>query len=486
MKQNLSNIQTQQQQQLLQQHLTPQQVLVVRMLEMPLAQFEDRVRQELDVNPSLEAKENDDADDAMGIDTPEADTADALDTPDADDAIDNKAADADDDDYVAGQFTGETREHQDAVDKTFVDTLIDQMRMEELTPTQEQIMEYLIGSLDNDGLLRKDLDVISDELAIYNNLFVTREEIEEVLDKLQDFDPAGVGGRSLQECLLIQIERMQATPMTMLLYRIINECYDDFTHNRWAAICKRLDISEDYADQLRLAIRRRLNPKPGGALGESVSRSMQQITPDFIVSIDYDGQISFELNKGRTPQLYLVREDEDFLRQCEKSPANAQALEFTRRNVDRAKMFIDAIRQRNETMVRTMKVIINLQRQYFLTGDESDLRPMLLKDVAEPTGYDLSTISRVTRAKYVQTPWGTYQLRHFFSDGYSTGEGDEVSTKAIKSALREAISAEDPRRPLSDDKLVSIMAAKGYPIARRTIAKYREQLGIPIARLRKR
>lgn len=497
------NIQTQEQRQLQQQHLSPLQMQVVRMLEMPLAQLEQHVQMELDNNPSLESSPYDadepiapayddstanDANDDMASDEQER-RQDALDS-----ALDNIGGDdrmegtTYSDDYIPGYNT-EQHTFDNGNITTFIDTLNEQMGMEDLSEQEHTIMEYLIGSLDDDGLLHKDLMTISDELAIYNNIFVEEDEIEAVLLKLQEFDPAGIAARSLQECLIIQIERMRATPLTMLMYRIVNECYDDFKANHWGRICKTLGITEAQADEARSEIRRRLTPKPGAAFGETEGRSIHHITPDVIVNVDFDNNISFELNSGRMPQLHVVKEDEDMLRQMSQlkgKQGGDDAIAFLQHNISNARQFIEALRQRDDTIIRTMNAIIRIQRKYFVSGDDSDIQPMVLKDVAEMTGLDLSTISRVSRAKYVQTPWGTYPLRHLFSEAYTTKDGTVMSTKSIKLALRETISAEDTKHPLSDDKLVKIMTAKGYPIARRTIAKYREQLGIPVARLRKK
>lgn len=507
------NIQKQQQRQLQQQHLSPQQLQVVKLLEMPLAELEQKVQAELDVNPSLEADGydevmygdaesasndygTDNTDDTASSDDFERDEAerredalnDALDSIGSDDRFEGSTYS---DDYTPGSAS-EQRGMDNGNVISFIDTLYDQMSLETLDDTERQIMEYLIGSLDDDGLLRKDLMTISDELAIYNYLFVDTEQIEQVLYKLQEFDPAGIGARSLQECLTIQIERMKATPLTMLMYRVINECFDDFTSNHWERICNTLSITDVQADELRYEIRHRLTPKPGASLGETQGRSLHQITPDIILSVDFDNNISFELNNGRIPKLHVVSEHEEMLQSmlsAQQKASGAQsneAIAFLQNNINQASTFISAMQQRNETIIKTMTAIIRLQRKYILSGDESDLRPMVLKDVAELTGQDLSTISRVSRAKYVQTPWGTFLIRHFFSDAYTTKDGDTMSTKSIKLALRSVIDNEDPKHPLSDDKLVSVMAGQGYPIARRTIAKYREQMGIPVARLRKR
>lgn len=485
---------------------------------MPLAELEQKVQAELDCNPSLEASYDDIAtvSDAMatlpdasagmndnaatGSDDMSRDEqerrADAL-----NDALNNIGNDdrmegmTYSDDYVPG-WNAEQRSYEHGSMTSFIDLLNEQMGMEEMSDDDRQIMQYIIGSLEDDGMLRKDLLTISDELAIYNGLFVDEQQIESVLLRLQEFDPAGVGARSLQECLLIQVERMKATPMTMLMYRVINECYEEFRKNHWDKIIAKLSLTQQQADDLRYEIRHRLNPKPGAAFGEVQGRSLAQIIPDIILSIDYDNNISFELNQGRVPQLHVVKEDEEMLQMLMESSAKSvkphgskqagnDASSFLQHNISNANSFIEALRQRNDTIIKVMKAIIRLQRKYFLSGDDADLRPMVMADVAEVTNLDVSTISRVSRAKYLQTPWGTYPLRQLFTEGYTTKDGDTMSTKEIKQALQDVIAEEDTKHPLSDDKLVKVMTERGYPIARRTITKYREQLGIPVARLRK-
>lgn len=504
MNNKLTNIQTQEQQLIQQQNLTPLQLQVVNLLEMPIAQLEEDIRSEINTNPSLEPdyeNTNDglssdtsddnsysDANDEYQDETERRDDAlnDALNTIGQDDRMEDTSFS---DDIVPRYSSDNDHTMEDSSLPSFIDSLTEQMRMEDLTETQQQIMEYIICSLDDDGLLRKDLMSISDELAIYYNIFVSKDEIEDILLRLQNFDPAGIGARDLRECLLLQIERMKATPLSMLMYDIINRCYDDFSNNRWQNICHTLHISEMQAEELRNEIRHRLTPKPGSALGETQGRSIDQISPDIILHTDYDNNISFELNNGRIPTLHIVREDEAFLKSMSTrklSKSERDAVTFTQRNVEKASIYIEALRQREETITHTMKAIIDLQRPYILSGDDSDLRPMVLRDVADRTGYDLSTISRVSKSKYVQTAWGIFPLRHFFNEGYTTQQGDTVSTREIKNVLREVIASENPKHPLSDDKLVSMMKQRGYPIARRTIAKYREQLHIPVARLRRK
>jgi RNA polymerase sigma-54 factor len=363
------------------------------------------------------------------------------------------------------------------------------MALSNLSEHERDIMEYLIGSLDDDGLLRKQLDTISDELAVYHNIEATTQEVEHVLLMLQQFDPAGIGARSLQECLLLQIERREDSRLKSLMEKVITNFFEAFTKKHWHRIQSALKLNDLQAKTLFSELRK-LNPKPGASMGETIGRSLQQITPDFIVETQDDGTITFTLNQGELPELKVSQSFVDSMNEYQQNHENMsrqqkEALLYIKKKVDAAQGFIDAIRVRRHTLTVTMQAIIQLQRQFFLDGDESSLRPMILKDVAERTGLDVSTVSRVSNSKYAQTRWGTFPLRHFFSDSYVTDQGEELSTRRIKAALRDIVNAEDKRKPLSDDALTKLMAKQGYPIARRTVAKYREQLGIPVARLRK-
>ena len=367
--------------------------------------------------------------------------------------------------------------------------LKEQMNMSELSEAEQTIMEYLIGSLDDDGLLRKPLHSICDELAIYHNVDVTEADIEQVLRQLQTFDPAGIGARSLQECLLLQIKRREPSRLRELMARTIEEYFELFTKKHWDRLQQVLQLTDLQAETLIKELRK-LNPKPGTAMGEVVGRSVQQITPDFIIDTQDDGTVTFTLNMGELPELHVSQSFTDTLREYQTNKDHMsrqmkEALLYTKKKVDAAQGFIEAIRVRRHTLTITMRAIIQWQHRFFEDGDEASLRPMILKDIAERTGLDLSTVSRVSNSKYAQTRWGTFPLRYFFSDGYKTADGEELSTRQIKAALRELIDAEDHRKPLSDDALKDQLAAKGYPIARRTVAKYREQLGIPVARLRR-
>ena len=361
--------------------------------------------------------------------------------------------------------------------------------MQALTPEEKQLGEYLIGSLDDDGLLRKSIDSIIDELAIYQGISTTPEEVEHVLSVIQDFDPAGIGARNLQECLLLQIRRKEDSPLKQIEYNIIDKCCDDFTKKNKDRILQRLNITEkQYNDAVAELVK--LNPRPGSSMGEAIGKNLQQIIPDFIVETEDDGTISLSLNNHNVPELRLSREFTDMLDEHTRNKANQSkeskdALLFLKQKVDAAQNFINAVKQRQQTLMSTMQAIIDLQRPFFQEGDESLLRPMILKDVAERTHLDISTISRVSNSKYVQTNFGIYPLKFFFSDGYTTENGEELSIREIKRILKECVDHEDKNAPYTDDELANILKDKGYPIARRTVAKYRQQLNIPVARLRR-
>lgn len=395
-------------------------------------------------------------------------------------------------DYNTDRYNTQNADYEEMVygDTTsFYDKLKEQMDMQILTDKEKQIMEYLIGSLDEDGLLRKDLDSICDELIIYHNIDVSEKEIEHVLHKLQSFDPAGVGGRSLQECLLLQVKRLPKGVLRKTMEEVFEDYFDEFTKKHWDKIKSGLELNETQLETLKDEIRK-LNPKPGASLGETDGRNMQQINPDFIVDTADDGTITFTLNRGNMPELTVSPSFTDMIETYKKhkdqmSRKDKEALLYVKEKVDKAQGFIEAIKQRRHTLIITMKAIIDIQRQFFLDGDEADLKPMILKDVAERTKLDISTISRVRIEKYVQTKWGIFPLKFFFTDSYTTEDGEELSTRKIKIALQHLIENEDKKKPLSDDAISKVMKEKGFPIARRTVAKYREQLGIPVARLRK-
>ena len=343
--------------------------------------------------------------------------------------------------------------------------------------------------LDDDGLLRTDLSIICDNLAIYYYLDVDIHSVEKALQILQSFDPAGVGARSLQECLLLQIDRREDSVMTRYMRKVIKKYYDDFTKKHWEKLSQYLHIPEQEMDDV-IAELRRLNPRPGASLGETMGRSVNQVTPDFIIDSSVDGRVSFSLNTGDLPHLHVSPDYEEMLRGYQMnskslSRSEKSALLFYKEKIESAKGYIDAIEKRQKTMSATMKAIIDIQHRYFLDGDEADLVPMTEKDVAERIGMDISTVSRVCRSKYAETPWGIFRLRHFFSSGYSVDGENEMSNRRIKAALLEIIKHEDKKRPLSDDSIAKALKEQGFPIARRTVAKYRDALKIPVARLRR-
>lgn len=499
-----TQIQEQSLQQKQSQIISHQQLLQASLVELPLMQLVDRVNTEMNDNPALELDSGyDDADNTEYSDF--SDHSESSDTSEdydvltereerqsaLDDALSNIGRDDDElPVYHGGSAVAEDREEMVYGQATsFYDQLKEQMVLLDMTDRQRGIMEYMIGSLDDDGLLRKRLDAISDELAVYHNIDASEEELREVQTLLQGFDPAGIGAASLQECLLLQIDRKDSSWLKDQMKRVVANYFEEFTHKHWDKIQASLSLSDDQAEQVFRELRK-LNPRPGASLGETVGRSLQQITPDFIVDTHDDGTVTFTLNNGELPELKVSQSFIDSMDEFQQnrehmSRQSKEALLYIKKKVDSAQGFIEALKVRRHTLTITMRAIIQLQHQFFVDGDEASLRPMILKDVAEKTGLDLSTVSRVSNSKYAQTRWGTFPLRHFFSDSYVTQSGEELSTRQIKVALREIVDAEDKKQPLSDDDIKAALAERGFPIARRTVAKYREKLGIPIARLRK-
>lgn len=499
-----TQIQEQKQEQRLLQSISAQQLLQAQLIELPVAQLAERIETEMHDNPALEPANDEDMPDYP-------DFSDSQESTDSSDAIDDydrqrereersDALDAalegigrDDEDlpvYHGGLSSTEEREEMVyGSQQSFYDQLLEQVGEMELTERERDVMEYLIGSLDDDGLLRKSLEALSDELAVYRNIDVPVSEMEAILHKLQELDPAGIGAQSLQECLLLQIARKEPSRLKDLMHTVISDYFDEFTKKHWDKIGSALGLNRLQAETLQHELRR-LNPKPGASMGETVGRSMQQITPDFIVDTQDDGSVSFTLNNGDVPSLQVSQSFADLLKDYQQnkdglSRQMKEALLYTKQKVDAAQNFIEAVRMRHRTLSLTMQAILQLQHRFFEDGDEASLRPMILKDIAERTGLDLSTISRVSSSKYVLTRWGMFPLKFFFSDGFVTDSGEELSTREIKATLRDIIEAEDKRKPLSDDALSDVLRQKGYPVARRTVAKYRDQMGIPVARLRK-
>ncbi len=491
-------IQTQEQRQQQVQRLSQQQMLQVKLLEMPLTELEESVNAELDDNPALEKAEGDERhdDETDGQDEREEDFAERTEREEREEALDKALENIGRDDEMPDAYGAyhpqDNADYEEIVYgdiKSFYDKLKEQMMMENLTDTQKDVMEYLIGSLDDDGYLRKDVESISDELAIYHNIDVTPTLIEEVLYILQGFDPAGIGARSLQECLLLQVERRPESKLKDMLQQVVTRQFDAFTKKHWDKIQANLKLSDLQLRAVQEEIRK-LNPKPGASMGETMGRNVQQITPDFIIDVDDNNNISFTLNQGKIPQLTISPSFSDMVDTYKNNKENMnrqekEALLYAKQKVDKAQGFIDAIKQRRHTLYITMKAIIEWQRKFFIDGDESDLKPMILKDIADKTELDISTISRVSNIKYAQTKWGTFPLRFFFTDSYTTEDGEELSTRKIKLALKDVIDHEDKRKPFSDEALAKELKKMGFPVARRTVAKYREQLGLSVARLRK-
>ena len=487
------------QQQKLAQNITQQQLLLAQLTELPITQLTERINAEMDDNPALEVSAEDfpestDAFEGAG-ETEDTEQQSEYEQEQRQSALDEALAaiGRDDEELPVYQHgANNTEEREEMVygqSLSFYDQLKEQMSTADLSDEERPVMEYLIGSLDDDGLLRKPLHIISDELAIYQNINAGEDEIAAVLKKLQDFDPAGIGACSLQECLLLQIRRREPSRLRDLMERVVEEHFDLFTKKHWERLQQALELNDLQAETL-IREMRRLNPKPGSAMGEVSGHSVQQITPDFIIDTQDDGTVTFTLNQGDIPELHVSQSFTDTLQEYQNNKEHMsrqmkEALLYTRKKVEAAQCFIEAVRMRRHTLFITMRAIIQWQHRYFEEGDEALLRPMILKDIAEKTGLDLSTISRVSNSKYAQTRWGTFPLRYFFNDSFVTADGEELSTRKIKAVLRDIIEAEDKRKPLSDDALTKLLTEKGFPIARRTVAKYREQLGFPVSRLRR-
>ncbi len=469
--------QIQQQQQALTQTLSPQQLLAVQLLKMTTVEIEERVRGEVMDNPALDAIEPDETMQQGG---------------DEDDAPDIYSVDTDDDysgnddiPVATGGFVPSMENaYGDVV--SFGDTLMEQLGALSLSPDEMAIGEYIIGTLDEDGLLRKPLSEIEDELLIYNNICVSESQVLAVLKAIQTFEPAGIAARDLRECLLLQLERNAASRDYSLHKRILTDCYDDFAGKHWGAIPEKMGVDDEECREA-IADIVRLNPRPGASLTEGVGLSRQQVMPDFVLDI-VDEKVYVSLNNSHIPSL---RVNEDFVHMLDEQAVGNNAEQraaalFLKQKIEAAKGFITAVEQREMTMLATMRAIVSLQKAYFLSGgDEALLRPMILEDVAKVTGYDISTTSRVCNSKYVQTPWSVTPLKYYFSDGVTMADGTTQSVYELFRVIRELVDAEDKSNPLTDQALQEILAEQGYNVARRTVAKYREQLNIPVARLRR-
>ena len=495
----LKNVLEQKTEQKQTQTVSQQQLLQAMLTELPVNQLIDRINSAMDDNPALELASDDIADtDSSSSDDlqddmyKDDDSSDDYETQsekeDRQTALDDALSGIGRDDEDLPVYQERQRDFEYGSTQSFYDQLVEQMNETELTPLQAKVMEYLIGSLDDDGLLRKSSGDIADELAIYNNVYVSEAEIDEVIAKLQQFDPAGIGARSLQQCLLLQIGQRAVTLLTRRMEAVVKDFFDDFTRNHWQRIRPSLQMTKDETDEVYAELRK-LNPKPGASMNDVVGRNMEQITPDFIVDTHDDGTVTFVLNNGEVPELCVSRSFTDIIREYESkknvSSSAGDAVLYAKSKVDSAQRFINAVQMRNRTLLKTMTAIIHWQHKFFEDWYESSLRPMKLKDISEKTGIGISTISRVSNSKYALTKWGIFPLRHFFSEGYVTDDGEEKSTREIKAALKDIVAAEDKSDPLSDEALCQILAERGYPIARRTVSKYREMLGIPVKRMRK-
>ena len=469
----------------LEQRLSPQQIQLMKLLQVPTMELEQRIKQEIEENPALEE----------GLDTVEDDYANEEDyTEELDASTDFDLSEYMDDDSPDYKTQVNNRSNDDeeyfvplSGEQSFQERLIEQLHLLDLDDTQFSIADIIIGNLDESGYLNRTVYAIVDDLAFSANIYVTEEQVEEVLALVQELDPAGVGARDLRECLLLQLKRTQSGDITRFTAKkIIEDHFEEFIKKHYDKIQLKLEIEDQ---DLKEAIDEilKLNPKPGGSMKES-AKPMQQITPDFTV-LEFEGKLELSIHGRNAPDLKVSREYENMLRGysegAKTSKSDKEAVSFVKQKLENAKWFIDAIKQRQNTLFVTMTAIMNYQRAFFLTGDETNLRPMILKDIAELVGLDISTVSRVANSKYVQTNYGIFSLKYFFSESMSKDTGEEVSTREVKKILSEAIQGEEKNKPLTDDKLTLILQEKGYNIARRTVAKYREQLNYPVARLRK-
>jgi RNA polymerase sigma-54 factor len=477
----------------LQQKLSPQQIQLMKLVQLPLAALEQRIKEELEINPALE--EGKPEEEQLAENEFEEQDNNEFET-DAEHSREDFNLDEyiDDDEIPSYKLTisnsspdEERKEIPYAGGISFQEQLIEQLRLRNLNEKEFKIASYLIGNLDDDGYLRRELSAMVDDLAFTQGIITNDKEVEQLLKVVQSLDPPGIGARNLQECLLLQLQRKELQYYEVkIATKIIETCMEEFSKKHYDKIQRKLNITEE---ELKEAIQEiiKLNPKPGNSIADN-SRNIEQITPDFILS-NNDGILEVSLHSRNMPALRVNKEYTEMLdsyaRSREKNKSQKEAASFVKQKIDSAHWFIDAIEQRNQTLLHTMNAILDFQREYFLDGDETKLKPMILKDIADKVGIDISTVSRVVNSKYIQTPFGTFPLKSFFSESLSTESGDEVSTREVKKILSDIIENEDKSNPVTDDELAQLLKKKGYNIARRTVAKYREQLNIPVARLRK-
>lgn len=478
----------------LSQKLSPQQIQLMKLIQLPTQAFEQRLKEEMNENPALEAgKEEEEYDEKDEFDNEE----------EYDDFDDNETIEADEiniDEYLSNDETpeyklsannysadDEQRESPLAAGVSFHQDLLNQLHTFILTDEEREIAEFLVGSIDDMGYIRRSIPDIVDDMAFTQGIYTDEATVERILHIIHELEPSGVGARDLQECLLLQLKHKTPTESVGLATNIIENQFDAFSKKHYDKLQQKYSVSQE---QLKNAISEieKLNPKPGGVYSGS-TRLIEHVVPDFSIRIN-EGELELTLNGRNAPTLHVSRDYQEMLQTYkasrDKSQQQKDAVQFIKQKLDSAKWFIDAIRQRQETLFVTMNAIMHYQQEFFLDGDETKLRPMILKDIADMVGLDISTISRVANSKYVETPYGTKLIKEFFSESMTNDQGEEVSTIEIKKILQNVIEEEDKRKPLPDDQLADILKDKGYPIARRTIAKYREQLEIPVARMRKK
>lgn len=463
-KQGLGLVQTQT------QKLSPLQIQTIKLIELPIQDLEQRVRRELEENPVLDDTpvENEDSKE-ISLDEIQQDDY----IPDYKTKVSNWGKDARPD-YVTF-----------SVKESFFFNLREQLSFKNLSKQDSDIAYFIVGSLDEDGYLRRDLDSLMDDLAFRAGINCEREDVERMLKVVQSLDPPGVGARDLRECLLLQLKAANQTPQVRLATDILTKDFDAFASKHYNKIMQSRGISEDDMKAV-LKVILRLNPAPGGSVADSYADVTEQIVPDFVLKDD-DGKVSFIMPRFNIPEIRINKKYAAMLENARggSDREKKEAASFVKEKMDSAKWFVEALKQRQNTLSKTMQAIIDFQRVFFETGDETKLKPMILEDIAKVTGFDISTISRVVNSKYIETPYKIYPLKYFFSEGLVNKAGEEVSTRELKTVLKQIVDAEDKHKPLTDEQLVSELSAKGYNVARRTIAKYRDQLGIPLARLRK-
>ncbi len=478
----------QQLQQKLQQKLSPAQIQVIKMLEVPTLELEERIRQELEENPALEEgaeadKESEEMEDL------------SLDDGGNNDDFDLEEYVADDDipDYkLKANNTSKDDKYEDipfSVGMTFHEFLIDQVGLLQLTQHERMLIEYVIGNIDDEGYLRRTPEAMVDDIVFQAGVQTTDEEMYHVIRQVQQLDPAGVGASTLQECLLLQLERKEICDSVKLAIRLVKDYFEEFSKKHYEKIQRGLEMDDVMLKKVMTEIIH-LNPKPGNAWGGNIlEKSMATIVPDFMLEND-EGQLTVSLNNSNIPELRVNSTYNEMFQDYAGNKQNQsremkEAVMFVKQKIDSARWFIDAIKQRQQTLLTTMMAIVDFQKEFFIEGDDTYLKPMILKDIADRTGYDISTISRVSNSKYIQTEFGIFPVKYFFSESMTNDSGEEVSTREIKKILQDCIDNEDKRKPWNDDALAEVLKTKGYLIARRTVAKYREQLNIPVARLRK-